>query len=668
MTPASHHGRGEGAPVSSETEMAGVAVIVVNFGTSHLLQRNLTRLQAEAPELNIYVVDNYSSEFERAAVVELGARQGWTVIEAEGNRGFGAACNEGARCATAEGASCLLFLNPDAMIGREALELLTRRVAEEPRVLVSPTIVRPDGSVWFDGNYLDLADGTIRSRRSLTSAPLGGRLQEELVPWVSGACLLVKTDSWNELGGFDEEYFMYWEDVDLGYRAHLAGFRQEVLLDAVCVHDEGQSQSQVETGLSPLYYRMNIRNRLLFAARRLPEEARTRWRRATPRVSMSIARRARGRRQFLRNPALMGQAVGAAVEGLRLSRRPVHRDPLRVVLSFPEPKPTSNPYNMLMKTSLEGREGLQVDYFSWRRVLTRPVDVFHVHWPESAMEGRNAVKTTGKHLAFAAMLVAFRLRGTAWVRTVHNTELPRGISRATLALLKIADRTTVLRIIINPFTPVPPGDPFVTIPHGRYTEWLAQYPRSEVTEGQVAYVGTIRAYKGVPQLISAFRDLDDPQLSLMVAGRLSHQEYEPELRLLAERDERVRLTIGFVSDAELVRTVTSSELVVLPYPEMHNSGMVLCVLSLERPVLVPENVVTKALQDEVGPGWIHTFRGDLSAADLSSALVAVRSHAAAPGPDLSSRDWELSGERHARAYRRAAELRRGLPRSVVDPS
>lgn len=654
--------------MTSETDLARVAVVVVNFRTSRLLEANLVRLQAAVPELGIYVVDNYSSEVERATVVKLGARQGWTVIEAEGNRGFGAACNEGARCAMERGASWLLFLNPDAMIDRQALQVLTRRVAEESRVLVSPKIVRPDGSVWSDGNFLDLADGTIRSRRALASAPEDGGSQGELVPWVSGACLMVSADSWNELRGFDEEYFMYWEDVDLGYRAHRAGFRQEVLLDAVCVHDEGQSQTQVETGLSPLYYRMNIRNRLMFAARRLPEDARSRWRRATPRVAMGIARRARGRRQFLRNPALVGQTVGAAVEGLRLSRKPALRDPLKVVLSFPEPKPTSNPYNMLMKTSLDGREGLQVDYFSWRRVLTSPVDVFHVHWPESAMEGRNAAKSAGKHLAFATMLVAFRLRGTAWVRTVHNTELPRGISRATLALLKIADRTTVLRIIINPFTPVPPGDPFVTIPHGRYTEWLAQHPRSEVTEGQVAYVGTIRAYKGVPQLISAFRDLDDPRLSLTVAGRLSHQEYEPELRQLAESDDRVRLNIGFVSDAELVRTVTSSELVVLPYPEMHNSGMVLCVLSLERPVLVPENVVTKALQAEVGPGWIHTFRGDLSAADLRSALAAVRSHSAAPGPDLSSRDWDLSGERHAQAYRRAAALRHGLAGSVIDPS
>jgi len=240
---------------------------------------------------------------------------------------------------------------------------------------------------------------------------------------------------------------------------------------------------------------------------------------------------------------------------------------------------------------------------------------------------------------------------------VHNLELPQGISRREVALLRLLQRRTTLLISINTSTPL--GDrPQVTITHGHYRDWSRSYPPAAPVPGRVGYFGLIRRYKGVDTLLRAFGELSDhPELSLFIGGKASSRQLQAELTQLATSDPRVECTFAFLTDAELVRAATSSELVVLPYRDMHNSGGVLAALSLNRPVLVPENEVNRRLAQEVGPGWVHTYPDRLSGADLLRALDAVRD-ASRGCPDLSARDWDKAADQHLAAYRRAISLRR----------
>ena len=80
----------------------------------------------------------------------------------------------------------------------------------------------------------------------------------------------------------------------------------------------------------------------------------------------------------------------------------------------------------------------------------------------------------------------------------------------------------------------------------------------------------------------------------------------------------------YVTDDVLVREVTASELVVLPFANMTNSGSLLLALSLDRPVLVPSQPMTEQLAAEVGPGWVLTYAGPLEPAVLLDALAAAR--------------------------------------------
>ena len=89
---------------------------------------------------------------------------------------------------------------------------------------------------------------------------------------------------------------------------------------------------------------------------------------------------------------------------------------------------------------------------------------------------------------------------------------------------------------------------------------------------------------------------------------------------------------------------------------MHNSSAAITALSLDRPVLVPDNTINQRLSDEVGPGWVFRYEGELTARQLVDALATLRKNRPASRPELGGRNWDLTGTEHVNAYRRAISL------------
>ncbi|GAB2504820.1 GDP-mannose--glycolipid 4-beta-D-mannosyltransferase [Promicromonospora xylanilytica] len=323
----------------------------------------------------------------------------------------------------------------------------------------------------------------------------------------------------------------------------------------------------------------------------------------------------------------------------------------RVLVSNREPRSTTNPYITMLTRALRETPGLEVVTFSYRAALLGHYDIVHLHWPETIL-GQGGRRLSGRlvHGALTALLLLrLTFTRTPVVRTMHNVELPADASSVQRLLLRWFDRLTTHRILLNERTECP--GPSTTIPHGHYRDWYTG-PRSLVVPGRLQYVGLVRRYKGVERLVEAFRSVRDGSLTLGISGAASAPGLAAGITALADGDPRVTLRFGFLPDDELVATVTGAELVVLPYRFMHNSGTVLAALSLDRPVLAPDTAVNADLAAEVGPGWIHTFTGDLTGEDLESALAAAR-EPRAPSPDLSAREWDDAGQAHLAVYRTA---------------
>lgn len=330
-------------------------------------------------------------------------------------------------------------------------------------------------------------------------------------------------------------------------------------------------------------------------------------------------------------------------------------DNLTVLLSFPAPRPTTNPYNIMLDRSLSEQPGVTCLSFRWRTAILGRYDVFHVHWPEILVSGHSPVKKLIRQALFAILLARLAITRTPIVRTVHNVELPQGISRREVFLLHWIDRATSLRIRLNPTTPVPAGSDSVTIPLGHYRDWYASLPGRQAVPGQLGYFGMVRRYKGVESLVTAFRGTQGlaDGLTLRIGGTPSTEQLASRIEELAKGDARITIELGFLSDAALVDLATSSELVVMPYRFMHNSSGTITALSLDRPVLVPDNAVNRLLGEEMGAGWVFRYRGELTAAGIVEAVAELRASGRSARPDLSARDWRVAGANHVQAYRMA---------------
>ncbi|TFW00233.1 glycosyltransferase [Leifsonia flava] len=333
--------------------------------------------------------------------------------------------------------------------------------------------------------------------------------------------------------------------------------------------------------------------------------------------------------------------------------RPPH-PPLRILQSFGEPGPTTNPY---LTQVLRRVPGVAQRAFTWRTALFGRYDVFHLHLPDVLFLRRSRVRSAGGALLFLALLLRLRLTGTALVRTAHNLapHERRGVVANTLD--RLSARGTALWIRLNDRTTVPDGAAVATILHGDYIEWFSGRPHPPRQRGRLLFFGLIRPYKGVDDLVTAFQGLDDPDTALRIVGRAT-PELQAEIEAAAVGDRRIDAAFEYVDDERLAEEVGEAELVVLPYREMHNSGVAILALSLGRPILVPENETNADLATEVGETWVQRFSGTVDAADLARALAAVRD-LGTERPDLSRRSWSTVGSQHAQAYERAVRIRRG---------
>ncbi|WP_407279873.1 GDP-mannose--glycolipid 4-beta-D-mannosyltransferase [Aromatoleum evansii] len=322
--------------------------------------------------------------------------------------------------------------------------------------------------------------------------------------------------------------------------------------------------------------------------------------------------------------------------------------PIRVLQSL-RPQVDDNPYVKQVVTAVSRHA--DVSWFSWRTALFGRYDVLHVHWPEFLLRAPERSRLL-QYALFLALIARTTLSRRPVVRTLHNLEPHEGASRVERFLLELLDRRTRVWIRLNPVT-AERAPQTVTILHGHYRDWFAQLDVPESVPGRLLYFGLIRPYKGVETLLDSFLRMDPeaaPGAELHIVGHASTDALRRHIVEACNLDPRIGARLSYVDDATLATEIGQAELVVLPFRRMLNSGSLLLALSLNRPVLVPRNEANEALAEEVGPGWVYMYDGDLDRDTLIGALWQVRNVQRAPMPDFSRREWADAGARHYRAY------------------
>ena len=222
-----------------------VSVIIVNYNTTALLERCLESLFSDGHGLSIeiIVVDNYSSDKGLQKTIDKYQNVLW--IRNEENLGFAKACNQGLKMAKAD---YVLFLNPDTIISKKNLDqCLTFMDTHGDIGLLGCTLLNGDGSLqpscadfpYLHKIFLDhltrwkYFPQKLRSRWLLRYWP-HDTIRD--VDWVLGAFMLTRRKLVDQLKGFDEDYFLYGEDLDLCYRIRKAGWRVTFFSDAAVFH------------------------------------------------------------------------------------------------------------------------------------------------------------------------------------------------------------------------------------------------------------------------------------------------------------------------------------------------------------------------------------------------------------------------------------------------
>jgi GT2 family glycosyltransferase len=252
-----------------DPEGTAVHAVVVAYRSAATLRGCVAPLAA-LPHVTVTVVDNASPDESAEVVADLPAR----VIRAPRNGGFSYGCNLGSAGASAP---YLLFLNPDARIDAAALDRLVAVLRDDEAVgLVAPRIRDDDGSLAFSLRRFPRLRTTYAQalflHRLWPRAPWTDELiRDESVyehsgdaDWVSGACMLVRRELYERIGGFDERFFLYCEDTDICVRVWEAGQRVRYEPAAEVHHVGGASSGAGETQA------IAARSRVVYARKHLP--------------------------------------------------------------------------------------------------------------------------------------------------------------------------------------------------------------------------------------------------------------------------------------------------------------------------------------------------------------------------------------------------------------
>jgi N-acetylglucosaminyl-diphospho-decaprenol L-rhamnosyltransferase len=252
-----------------------IAAVVVDHNTGPLLDGCVRSLLDDGADQIIVVENGHPGSAGRAlaGLLEVTPAAPVTVLRPGQNIGFGAGANRGlaALSGSADGPQWVLISNSDLLVHGGALGALRRVLEARPAwALVGPRIFTEEGDVYPSvrrfPSFVDAAGHALLAlvnpenrftKRYNPGTPEGDVVVE--AGWISGSCFMARRDALEELGGFDEAYFMYAEDMDLCWRAHHAGWGVGFGGTASVTHIQGVSTARHPYRMMLAHHRSALR-------------------------------------------------------------------------------------------------------------------------------------------------------------------------------------------------------------------------------------------------------------------------------------------------------------------------------------------------------------------------------------------------------------------------
>jgi len=213
-----------------------VSIIIVNYnGKSHIEKclESLSKVKYE--NLEIIVIDNHSTDGSLEFIKEKYSHI--KTIRLDANYGFAEPNNIAAKTATGK---YLLFLNNDTIVNSDFLEELVKMMNQDPQIaILQSMLLRPNGDVDSSGDFIDALGRAYSSKNRPTSA--------QYILSARGASMMVRKEIFLKLGGFDKNFFASFEDVDIGWRAWLYGYKVSLAPNSIVYHIGGQTIKKLDS-------------------------------------------------------------------------------------------------------------------------------------------------------------------------------------------------------------------------------------------------------------------------------------------------------------------------------------------------------------------------------------------------------------------------------------
>lgn len=243
-----------------------VSIIIVNYNVKYFLEQCLLSLKKAVANLEaeIFVVDNASTDGSMEYL--LGRFPGVNFIDNPDNKGFSKACNQGLEVA---GGKFILFLNPDTILSEDSISkcvLFLESHAEAGacgvRMIDGTGHFLPESKRAFPSlstSFYKLSGLSAMFPKSPRFAryylPNVSERQNKEVDVLSGAFMMVRKQVLQEIGGFDERFFMYAEDIDLSFRIQQSGFKNYFMAETTIIHFKGESTKKGSLDYVRVFYK-----------------------------------------------------------------------------------------------------------------------------------------------------------------------------------------------------------------------------------------------------------------------------------------------------------------------------------------------------------------------------------------------------------------------------